>query len=136
LCRGSQFKDQCPHLTGARFIASSTAIFDLDFHDVVLTTEPTGARRFRRMIIPFDTSYPGLKRCNFVIRPDVGLNARSGPLWSASRLGRGRRSTSDLGPLADVLLYNLRSTALVDLIKRARHDCVPCRWMSLRVNEG
>jgi hypothetical protein len=25
-----------PHLTGARFIASLTAIFDLDFHEMVL----------------------------------------------------------------------------------------------------
>src|SRR5262249_10485933 len=36
LCRGSQLEDLFPHLTGARFIASLTAIFDLDFHEMVL----------------------------------------------------------------------------------------------------
>jgi hypothetical protein len=38
LCRGSQLEDLVPRLTGARFVASSTAIFDLDLHEVVLMT--------------------------------------------------------------------------------------------------
>jgi hypothetical protein len=38
LRRGLQFNDQFPRLTGARFIASLTAIFDLDFHEFVLAT--------------------------------------------------------------------------------------------------
>jgi hypothetical protein len=38
LCRGSQLGDQFPRLTGARFIASPTAVFDLDFHEFVLPT--------------------------------------------------------------------------------------------------
>jgi hypothetical protein len=38
LRRGSQLSDQFPRLTGARFITSLTAVFDLDFHDFVLTT--------------------------------------------------------------------------------------------------
>jgi hypothetical protein len=36
LRRGSQLEDQFFRLTGARFIASLTAVFDLDFHDFVL----------------------------------------------------------------------------------------------------
>src|SRR5580698_814622 len=36
LRRGPQFKDQFPRLTGARFIASLTAVFDLDLHESVL----------------------------------------------------------------------------------------------------
>jgi hypothetical protein len=36
LRRGSHFGDQFPRLTGARFIASLTAVFDLDLHDFVL----------------------------------------------------------------------------------------------------
>jgi hypothetical protein len=36
LRRGLQLDDQFPRLTGARFIASLTAIFDLDLHDFVL----------------------------------------------------------------------------------------------------
>jgi hypothetical protein len=36
LRRGSQPGDQFPRLTGARFIASLTAIFDLDLHEFVL----------------------------------------------------------------------------------------------------
>jgi hypothetical protein len=38
LCRRSQLDDQFPRLTGARFIASLTAIFDLDHHEYVLAT--------------------------------------------------------------------------------------------------
>jgi hypothetical protein len=36
LRRRSQLKDQFFRLTGARFIASLTAVFDLDLHDFVL----------------------------------------------------------------------------------------------------
>jgi hypothetical protein len=36
LRRGLQLGDQFPRLTGARFIASLTAIFDLDLHELVL----------------------------------------------------------------------------------------------------
>jgi hypothetical protein len=32
-------EDQFPHLTGARFVASLTAVFDLDFHEFVLATQ-------------------------------------------------------------------------------------------------
>jgi hypothetical protein len=38
LRRESQLGDQFPRLTGARFIASLTAVFDLDHHEFVLTT--------------------------------------------------------------------------------------------------
>jgi hypothetical protein len=37
LRRWSQLGDQFPRLTGARFVASLTAIFDLDVHDFVLS---------------------------------------------------------------------------------------------------
>ena len=37
LRRRSQLGDQFPRLTGARFIASLTAIFDLDLHDFILS---------------------------------------------------------------------------------------------------
>ena len=50
MCRGSQLEDLFPHLTGARFIASLTAIFDLDFHEMVLRVEPFCARRVRRYL--------------------------------------------------------------------------------------
>ena len=59
-----QLKDQFPHLTGARFIASLTAVFDLDFHEFVLATIPKSA-------IAFDTSGSGLTRRNVVIGPDA-----------------------------------------------------------------
>jgi hypothetical protein len=62
LRRGPQLKDQFPRLTGARFIASLTAVFDLDFHEFVLATMPKSA-------ISFDTSGWGLTRRNFVINP-------------------------------------------------------------------
>src|ERR1700682_1665364 len=38
LRRGSQLCDQFPRLTGARFVTSLTAIFDLDLHELVLAT--------------------------------------------------------------------------------------------------
>jgi hypothetical protein len=38
LRRGLQLGDQFFRLTGARFIASLTAVFDLDLHDFVLST--------------------------------------------------------------------------------------------------
>jgi hypothetical protein len=38
LRRGPQLFDQFPRLTGARFIASLAAVFDLNFHDFVLST--------------------------------------------------------------------------------------------------
>jgi hypothetical protein len=38
LRRGPQLGDQFPRLTGARFIASLTAVFDFDCHDFVLST--------------------------------------------------------------------------------------------------
>jgi hypothetical protein len=34
--RGSPFEQQIPRRTGARFVASLTAVFDLDFHDIGL----------------------------------------------------------------------------------------------------
>jgi hypothetical protein len=37
LRRGPQLGDQFPRLTGARFIASLTAVFDLDLHEFVLS---------------------------------------------------------------------------------------------------
>ena len=37
LCRGSQLKDLFPRRTGARFISSLTAIFDLDLQEIHLT---------------------------------------------------------------------------------------------------
>jgi hypothetical protein len=36
VCRGSQLQDLFPRRTGARFIASLTAVFDLDFHELIL----------------------------------------------------------------------------------------------------
>jgi hypothetical protein len=38
LRRGLQLDDQFPRLTGARLVASLTAIFDLDLHELVLST--------------------------------------------------------------------------------------------------
>jgi hypothetical protein len=38
LRRGSQLGDQFPRLTGARFITSLAAVFDLDCHEFVLST--------------------------------------------------------------------------------------------------
>jgi hypothetical protein len=38
LRRGLQLGDQFPRLTGARFIASLAAVFDLDLHEFVLAT--------------------------------------------------------------------------------------------------
>jgi hypothetical protein len=38
LRRGPQLGDQFFRLTGARFIASLTAVFDFDLHDFVLST--------------------------------------------------------------------------------------------------
>jgi hypothetical protein len=64
LCRGSQLEDLFPRLTGARFIASSPAVFDLDFHRVVLND--FDARRLpgdcpeERDSVSLDTSYPRL----------------------------------------------------------------------------
>jgi hypothetical protein len=40
LCRGLQLQQQFSRLTGARFIASLTAVFDLDFHDLISRLEP------------------------------------------------------------------------------------------------
>ena len=37
LCRGSQLEDLFPRRTGARFISSLTAIFDLDLQEIHLT---------------------------------------------------------------------------------------------------
>jgi hypothetical protein len=50
--RGSPFEQQIPRRTGARLVASLSAVFDLDFHDIFhdtgLTISTTSASRFDR----------------------------------------------------------------------------------------
>jgi hypothetical protein len=68
-----QLLDLFPRLTGARFVASSAAIFDFDFHD--LSRNHRRARRAHRAMLSrsFDTNRTGLTSRN--LRP--GRTART-----------------------------------------------------------